>query len=100
MIKEGKENPGKFAGNQAGDLLMGMFIMPIISAMVFLGGFFVLGFTTILGGPYSLVKFLFYILLIFVFFLSLIFRKVYLLLKKSTKSTVDDTIKVESKVVE
>jgi len=100
MIKEGKENPGKFAGNQAGELLMSMFVMPIISAIVFLGGLLVLGFTTLLGGPYGLAKFLFYIVLFFTFFLSLILRKVYLLVKKSTKNTVEQTIKVESKVVE
>jgi len=100
MIREGKEDPGKFAGGQAGDLFMGLLLMPIISAVLLLGGLFILGYTPLLGGPFGFFKFFFWLSIFCVFFFFMILRKVYKMIKNTTKSAVNDTIKVESKVVE
>lgn len=100
MIREGKENPSNFASNQAGDLFKGIFVMPVISALIFFGIFFVLGYTTLLGGPYGFFKFLFVLTLIGIVFFVLILRKLYRAIKQTTKTVVDKTIIVESKIVE
>ncbi len=100
MVRDARENPGNFAGSQVGDLFMGIFIMPIISAILLLGGLFILGFTEILGGPYSFFRFFFWLSIFCVFFFFYILRKMYKLVKSTTKGVVDQTIKVESKVVE
>ncbi|MDQ5954583.1 MAG: hypothetical protein QG583_511 [Patescibacteria group bacterium] len=100
MVRDARENPGNFASSQVGDLFMGMFIMPIISAVLLLGGLFILGFTEILGGPYSFFRFFFWLSIFCMFFFFYILRKMYKLVKSTTKGAVDQTIKVESKVVE
>jgi hypothetical protein len=99
-VKELKEDPGKFAGEEAGGLVLGMFIIPFISGILFLGLLFILGFTEILWGPFGFFKFLFFLFLfpsILVFFILL---RSYKLIRQSTKKVVDSTLKVESKVVE
>lgn len=100
MVRDARENPGNFASSQVGDLFMGMFIMPIISAVLLLGGLFILGFTELLGGPYSFFRFFFWLSIFCMFFFFYILRKMYKLVKSTTKGAVDQTIKVESKVVE
>lgn len=100
MIKEGTEDPGKFAGNQVSDLFIGIFVLPIIAATTLLGGLFILGFTSILGGPYSFFRFFFFISIFCVFTFFMILRKMYKMIKKNTKHVVDRTIKVDSKIVE
>ncbi len=61
MASEAKENPGKFAGGQVGELFVGMLIVPSLIALLLLGSFFILGYTSWLGGPYGFFKFLFII---------------------------------------
>lgn len=100
MVRDARENPGHFAGGEIGDLFMGIFIMPIISAILLLGGLFVLGFTTLLGGPYSFFRFFFWISIFCVFFFFYLLQKMYKLVKNTTKNAVDKTIKVESRVIE
>ena len=99
-MKELKEDPGKFAGGEVGGLFLGMFIVPMALIVLFQGLLFVLGFTDLLWGPFGFFKFLFF-LFIFpsIIFFSILF-KAYKVIKGTTKKAVNNTIKVESKIVE
>ncbi len=99
-IKEVRANPGEFAGQGAGGLFMGLFIMPLVYGVLILGGFFVLGYTTFLGGPYGFFKFLFILSIVGIVGFSFVLYKIFSLIKRSTRILVDKTIIVESKVVE
>lgn len=99
-MKELKQDPGKFAGGELGGFFMGMFLMPIISAVLLLGGLFIIGFTEVLGGPYGFFKILFFLVLFPVMLFFFMLSRVYKVIKASTKSAVDETIVVSSKVVE
>ncbi len=100
MIREGTENPSQFASSEAGNFFVSMFVMPILSAVLLLGGLFILGYTTLLGGPYGFFKFMFVLSLICIASFFFILRKLYKVVKQSTKTVVNETIKVESKIVE
>ncbi|MEI8175188.1 MAG: hypothetical protein WCG28_04535, partial [bacterium] len=50
-VNEARENPGKFAGGKVGDFFVNMLIVPSLILFVILSSFFILGFTTFLGGP-------------------------------------------------
>lgn len=100
MVREGTENPGKFAGGQASDLLVGLFIIPLIISIFVLVLLFLLSYTSVLGGPFGLAKFFFYIVLFgTITFCSLIY-KLSKLAKVTTNKVVDETIQVTSKVIE
>lgn len=99
-IKDLKENPGKFAGEEAGGFFLGMILGPIFVPLLVLILLFILGFTSLIGGPFGFFKFLFFLLLIPSSIIFWILFKAYKFIKGSAKKAVDDTIKVESKVVE
>ncbi len=61
MIKEGREDPSKFAGGQVGEILWGLVIVPIIVGVVALGLFFIMGYTHLFGFQAGVFKFLFWI---------------------------------------
>jgi len=100
MAKEASENPGVFASEEVSNMIKGMLVMPFISAFLLLGFLFVFGFTTWLGGPFALFRFLFFFALIGVSTFFFILRKAYIAMKRAAKSKVNQTIEVESKVVE
>lgn len=100
MAREAKENPGKFASEEMGNLFGSILIMPLISALFFLALFFILGYTTLLGGPFGFFKFIFIMLAIGSIFFFSILRKIHRALKQTTKNQINETIKVESKVLE
>ena len=100
MVREGAENPGKFAGGQAGEFLVGLFIVPIIIAVIVLALLFLLSFTTVLGGPFGLAKFFFFIVLFGTLSLGSVAWKLSQITKRLTRKVVDDTITVTSKVIE
>lgn len=100
MARDAKENPGKFATDEASNLFVSMLLMPIISAVLLIGLLFILGFTTWLGGPFAFFKFLFFFSVIGITTFFFILRKAYLAMKRAASSSVNKTIKVESKVVE
>jgi hypothetical protein len=100
MAKEAKENPGSFAGSQVGEMFMGILIVPALLALFFTALFFVLGYTTLLGGPFGFFKILFIFSVFCILCLSYFLRKIYKMIKVVTKDVVDSTIKVDSKVVE
>ena len=100
MAKEAKENPGKFAGGQVGELFLGMLIIPSLLAVFFLVSFFILGYTSLLGGPFGFFKVLFIFSVFCILCLGYFLRKIYKMIKVVTKDVVESTIKVESKIVE
>jgi len=99
MTNEAKENPGKFAGGQVGELFIGMLIMPSLLTLFLLVSFFILGYTTLLGGPFGFFKILFIFSVFVILCLLYFLRKIYKMIKTVTKDVVDSTIKVESKIV-
>lgn len=64
MVKEGTENPERFAKNQAKDAVIGALIVPIVILILFLGFLFVLSYTQVLGGPYGIARFFFWLLVV------------------------------------
>lgn len=99
-MKELKEDPSKLAGEEAGGFFMGMILGPALIPLLVLIFLFVLGFTGFIGGPYGLFKFLFFLFLIPSIGVFLILFKAYKIIKGGAKKVVDNTLKVESKVVE
>ena len=100
MASDAKENPGKFAGGQVGSIFLDMLITPALVALLSLVGFFILGYTSWLGGPYGFFQFLFVISIMALVCLFYFLRKIYLLIKSVTKIVVESTIKVESTIIE
>lgn len=58
-IKEAKKNPGNFVGDQVSDIAVGIVIIPALIIFLGLVLFFLLGFTTLLGGQFWFFKILF-----------------------------------------
>ncbi len=100
MASEAKENPGKFAGGQAGSMFLDLLVTPALITLFCLISFFILGFTSWLGGPYWFFKFLFFLTLAAIVLIFYLLRKIYLLIKSVTKNVVESTIKVESTIIE
>jgi hypothetical protein len=96
MMRDAKENPGQFAGGEIQDLLVGMFIVPILIGILLLALFFILGFTSVLGGPFMIGRIFFYLFLIGGGTTSFILWKIIKFTKQITKKAVDDTIHVEN----
>ncbi len=70
MIREGSENPAKFAGGEVRDVVLSVLIIPgliTIAILIFLG---IVGYSHFLGGPYLLFKVLFWIVLVTSFVLG------------------------------
>ena len=95
-VKELKEDPGKFAGGQAGELMMGIVMLPIIILVLGLAFLFILAFTKLLGGPYLFFKIIFFI----GFFVSLgichLLYSVTSLVRRVTKRAVNKTVETIS----
>lgn len=92
MIREGRENPAKFAGGEVRDVVLGILIIPglvIIGTLILLG---IAGFSHFLGGPYLLFKILFWIGLIISFVLGSIAYVIIRGASRLTKHIVERTI--------
>ncbi|MCX6752467.1 MAG: hypothetical protein NTZ87_03140 [Candidatus Nomurabacteria bacterium] len=100
MANEVRENPGKFAGGKIGEMFLGVLFMPSLISFIIVCGFFILGFTTFLGGPYGFFKFLFVIFFLGILCVVYFIRKIYRFIKSITENAVNDTIKVKSRIVE
>ncbi len=96
MIKDAKENPGQFASGEIQDFLLGILVVPILIGVLLLALFFILGFTSVLGGPFMIGKFFFYVFLIGAGTVSFISWKVIKFTKQITKKEVNRTIHVEN----
>ncbi len=95
-IKDARANPSKFAGEQAGEMLRGIMIIPIIISVLGLGLFFIMGYTHIFGFQLGFFKLLFWLGLIvgFIFF-SLVRR----IIRATSRVTSNQTRRVIDAVV-
>jgi hypothetical protein len=100
MARDAKTDPGGFVGGGVADAFVGMLITPLIVAIGVLVLLFLLSFTTVLGGPFGLAKFFFFVVLFGTYMLFSIIRKLSRVAKKVTKQAVDKTIKVTAEVIE
>jgi uncharacterized membrane protein (DUF373 family) len=100
MVRDANRDPGHLAAGMVGDVFVGMFLLPVVLTVVFLGLFFVLGYTHLLGGPFGFFRFLFVVSIIGGFLFFFILYKLYRVIKNTTKHSVNSSIKVESKIVE
>jgi hypothetical protein len=90
-VKELKEDPGKFAGGQASEVLMGILILPLIIVVLGLAFLFILAFTHVLGGPYLFFKIIFFLALFVSAILGIIVYKLTSLFRRNTKKVVNKT---------
>ncbi len=95
-----RQDPKGFLGEEADGFLNSMFILPFIVPSLFIIFFFILGFTSLLSGPYGFFKFVFFITFIpFVIFASIIFRALKTI-KRANKKVINETIVVKAEVKE
>ncbi len=95
MIREGRENPAKFAGGEARDAILSILIVPgfiMIALLVILG---IAGFSSLLGGPYLLFRIFFWIGVLIVFILGCITYVIIRAVIHLTKRAVSHTMKQE-----
>jgi arginine exporter protein ArgO len=96
MIREGRENPAKFAGGEARDALLSVLIVPGLTMVAILVMFGIVGFSSLLGGPYLLFKIFFWMGAVIVFILGCIAYAIIRAVIHLTKHVVSHTIKKES----
>lgn len=60
-VREVREDTGGFVADEVGGVLTGLMLIPVIIVCCALALFFILGFTTLLGGPMGFFKVLFII---------------------------------------
>ena len=92
MIREGTENPAKFAGGEVRDVVLSVFIIPGLITIIALIIFGIVGFSHLLGGPYLLFKILFWIGLVISFVLGSIAYVVIRGVSRLTHHIVERTI--------
>lgn len=61
LVKDGLDNPGNLASEEMRGFSIGLLIIPILVVLGWLAITFILGFTTLLGGPIGFFKLLFVI---------------------------------------
>ncbi len=91
-IKEIKANPGNFASSQAGDVIIGVLVIPLVIIILGLGLLFAIAFTKVFGGPYLFFKIIFFISLIISWSIGIVIYKVISLLRRTTKRVVNKTV--------
>ena len=94
--KELKEDPGKFAGGQAGEVMMGIVILPLIIVVLGLAFIFILAFTELLGGPYLLFKIIFFLALFVSIGLGFVLYGAMSLIRRTTRRAVNKTVETIS----
>lgn len=92
MVKDAREDPGRFAGGQAQEAIVGILILPTIVVILGLAFLFALAFTHFLGGPYFFFKIVFFIGLIGSSVLGFVIYKLITTLRRSAKRVVNKTI--------
>lgn len=60
-IKDVREDPGRFAGSELRDVLIGIIILPMLISLGGLTLLFSLGYLHFLGGPYIIARIIFWI---------------------------------------
>jgi len=86
---EAKKDTGGFVSNEVGDALLGILIIPVVMVALALIGFFLLGFTGFLGGPFWLFKILFIVGVVVSLSVIAVLRPILRLIKHGTKRMVD-----------
>lgn len=92
MVKEARQDPGKFAAGEAAEFAIGLLVVPMVIVLCALALFFILGFTTLLGGPMGLFKVLFVLGFFVSLVIVLILRPVVRFLRRTTRRAVDRTL--------
>ena len=92
-VREVQKDAGGFAGDEVVGLFAGLLMIPVLLVLGALILFFLLGFTTLIGGPFGLFKVLFIVGAFVSFFIFIILRPIVLFFKKGTKRVVDQGIK-------
>ena len=95
-------DPVHLASEMAGNIFLGMFLVPAIVAILFLVLFFVLGYTHWLGGRFRFFRFLFILSVIGDFLFFFVLYRLYRLVRAVSRTPADTstTIEVESEVIE
>lgn len=88
LVKEARENPSALAGNEVGDALWGIVLIPLIIGIIGIILFFIMGYTSLFGFQFGFFKFLFWLSLIIGFIIFSIIRR---LVKSVSKSTIIHT---------
>lgn len=97
MVKDARENPSKLAGEQVGEALWGLLIVPMIFGIIVLGLFFIMGYTHLFGFTLGIFRFLFWLGLVPSLITFLMFRK---LIISASKISVSGTKRVVDAVAE
>ncbi len=92
MIQEARQDPGKLAGDETKDMILGILILPAIGIFLWLALMFILGFTTLLGGPMGFFKFVFIVSVVGTVVLVSIVRKLLALVHRGARYAVGKTI--------
>lgn len=96
--KQFRNNPANFMQDEANGFLNGLVFLPFFVSGLFVILFFILGFTTLLTGPYGFFKFIFFITFIpFILFLYIVLKTLKII-KRMNKNILNETIKVKAEV--
>lgn len=90
MAKEGLNDPKGFAKGQAKEAIIGALMVPVIGLILFLALLFVLSYTQLLGGPYGVAKFFFWLLTIAYAIGGFVIYTIYSTIKKAVKNVKDE----------
>lgn len=99
-IKDARQNPSKFAGEQTKEVLWAVMIVPIVISLIGLILFFIMGYTELFGSQLGFFKFLFWLGFIVSFVFFLIIRRIISSVSSVSTSTtkrVIEAVVVESK---
>lgn len=80
-----QKDPSGFVASGVKETALSILIIPVVIAIIILGLLFTLGFTELLGGPFGLAKFFFFILLIGYGLISIPIYFFYKLVKRASK---------------
>ncbi len=87
-IREAKENPSALAGNEVGDTLWGIVLVPLVIGIIGIILFFIIGYTNLFGFHLGFFKFLFWLSLIIGLIVFSVIRS---LIKSVSRSTTIHT---------
>lgn len=95
-----RKDPKGFAMDETNGFLNGMILMPFLFPSLLVILFFILGYTSLLTGPYGFFKFVFWVtfipLSIFLYFIINTLK----MIKRTNKNVADNVINVKAEVKE
>ncbi len=93
MWKQGSTDPKGFAKGQVLDAIIGALIVPVLGLILFLGLLFILSYTHLLGGPYGIARFFFWLLLIVYTIGGLVIYSIYSAIRNAVTNAKERTKK-------